>query len=171
MISTPPDWALTAAYWMHMLATVFWLGGLAVYSFFIIPLSERQPDSPHIADLTGSFERRLNAVGWFSILVLLASGMLQMSSNPNYIGFLSLSGRWAYAILIKHIFFAVMVAVNGWLTWGVNPAIRRARLLSVLGKQVNSLQALQAKHNRLIQFNLAVGGVILVFTAIARVTA
>ena len=93
-----------------MLATVAWLGGLAVYSLFLLPLHRRNPESKDIQQVADSFDRYLDALGWFSILVLLISGMLQMSSSPNYQGLLNLNGRWAYSILIKHIFFIVM----GW---------------------------------------------------------
>lgn len=153
-----------------MLASIAWLGGLTVFSLFLIPLSERQPNSQEIEKLLGSFENRMSSIGWFSILVLLVSGMLQMSSNPNYLGLLNLSGRWAYAILIKHIFFFVMVAINAWLTWGVNPAIRRARLQAELGREGSSLERLQVRHHRLVQVNLVFAALVLVFTAIARIS-
>lgn len=153
-----------------MLASVAWLGGLAVFSFFLIPLSQRQPDNTEVDQLLGDFERRMSSVGWFSILVLTISGLLQMSSNPNYLGLLDLSGRWAYAMLSKHILFVGMVGLNAWLTWGINPAIHRARLQMELGRGRASLTRLQRRHNLLVYINLGIGMVILIFTAIARVS-
>ena len=52
-------------------------------------------------------------------------GLFQMSVNPHYDGFLSISTQWSLAILTKHLLGIVMVVVSAIQTWEVIPAIRR----------------------------------------------
>ena len=46
---TTPTWALTLAYWFHLLATVVWIGGLATLALLILPLAQRQVDQATFA--------------------------------------------------------------------------------------------------------------------------
>ena len=163
-----PIWALSIAYWFHMLATVFWIGGLAVLSLLILPAARKTLDAQSYAALLDEFRRRLDSLGWFSIVVLLASGMIQMSANPNYEGFLSIQGLWGGAILIKHLLFGVMVALGGYLTWGIMPALRRAALLRARGKAVPEVEKLQQRSVTLMKVNLVLGILVLLLTAVAR---
>ncbi len=75
-----------------MLATVFWIGGLAALSIIVLPAACKVLAPGAYADLLAALQKRLDPLGWFSVIVLLASGMLQMSFSPNYEGFLSISG-------------------------------------------------------------------------------
>lgn len=165
---TTPVWALSIAYWLHMLATVLWIGGLAALSLLVLPAARKVLDPGSYADLLMALQKRLDPLGWFSIIVLLASGMLQMSSNPNYDGFLSIRGLWASSILIKHIIFGLMVLVSGYITWGLLPALRRAALLQASGKEVPHGEALQKRETFMLRLNLILGILVLLLTAIAR---
>ncbi|RME06459.1 MAG: hypothetical protein D6803_06415 [Anaerolineae bacterium] len=163
-----PVWALSLAYWMHMLATVTWIGGLAVFTLLVLPAARRTLDADVYAALVERFQTRFDAIGWFSVAVLLGSGMLQMSANPNYEGFLAINSRWAVAILIKHLIFVVMIAVSAAITWGVLPALRRAALLRARGRETPELPALLKRGALLMRLNLALGVIVLALTALAR---
>ena len=82
-----PAWALSLAYWLHMLATIVWIGGLASMSILVIPAARRALDTRQYAMLLGALQARLEPLGWFSIILLVGTGMLQMSASPNYQGF------------------------------------------------------------------------------------
>ena len=41
MIAAPPAWALAITYWLHLLATVTWIGSLAGISFLVLPAMQR----------------------------------------------------------------------------------------------------------------------------------
>ena len=165
---TTPVWALSIAYWLHMLATILWIGGLAALSLIVLPAAHKVLDPGVYADLLAALQKRIDPLGWFSVIVLLASGMLQMSSNPNYGGFLSINGLWAGSILIKHILFGVMVIVSGYITWGLLPALRRAALLQASGKDVPEGETLKKREIFLLRLNLILGVLVLLLTAIAR---
>ena len=165
-----PVWALSIAYWLHMLATVLWIGGLTALSTIVLPAAKKTLDTKDFADFLAAMQKRLDPLGWFSVIVLLTSGMLQMSSSPNYEGLLKIQGLWASSILIKHILFAIMVFISGYITWGLLPALRRAALLQARGKDDHNLQKLQNREAFFLRLNLFLGVLVLLMTAIARST-
>ena len=121
-----PPFALTLAYWLHMAATVVWIGGLTFQSFILAPILE--PRRTSSSAFAGDFE----PLAWLSLAILIATGLTQMSANPNYTGFLSISNRWSAAILIKHVVIGLMVALAAAQTWWLQP--RLARLLLVAAR-------------------------------------
>ena len=163
-----PFWALSIAFWAHMLATVLWIGGLVVLSVLVLPAARKTLDPQAYARFLEETQRRLDPLGWFSIILLLTSGMFQMSANPHYEGFLSISSLWSGAILVKHLFFGIMVAVSGIVTWGIMPALRREALLHARGKAAPNLARSQKWLTHFMLINLVLGILVLLLTAIAR---
>jgi uncharacterized membrane protein len=163
-----PTWALTIAFWLHMLATVVWIGGLAALSILVLPAARKALDASAYAALIESIQRRLDPLGWLCLLLLVATGLVQMSANPNYRGFLAINNQWAVAILIKHIVFAGMTAVSAYLTWGLLPALRRAALLQAHGQAAAGAERLRSQELLLLRLNLLLGFLVLALTALAR---
>ncbi len=167
-----PAWALSLAYWLHMLATIVWIGGLASMSILVIPAARRALDTRQYALLLGALQARLEPLGWFSIILLVGTGMLQMSASPNYQGFLEIQNRWAAAILLKHILFFLMLGISAYLTWGLFPKLRRLALQQARGLENPAASEIQSKllrqENRLVWANLTLGVLVLLLTAIAR---
>ena len=164
-----PEIILLVSFWLHMLATVAWIGGLAAVVFFIMPLASRMQDAETYAQTLTAVNQRLDVVGWLSLVVLVASGLFQMSANPNYEGFLAITNAWARAILIKHIVFFGMIAVSAYLTWGITPGLKRVALKKARSLEAPEETELLKRATRLIYLNLILGVIILVFTALARV--
>lgn len=164
-----PPWALLLSFWLHMLATVAWLGGLAALALFVLPSMHRTLKPKQFATWADALNRRLDPLGWFSLGLLTFTGLLQMDGNANYEGFLALSNPWAVAIFLKHIAFFGMLAVSGYLTWSVTPALSRAALQRAQGRSDRQEAALLRRFQRLIALNLALGALVLVFTAMARI--
>ena len=163
-----PYWALSLAFWLHMLATVAWIGGLVALVVIVLPAARGtlKPDS--YARLLEQIQRRLDPLAWLSLAVLLATGLFQLSANPNYEGFLNFSSRWAFSILIKHILFFGMIGVSAYLTWGIFPALRRIAMLQAKGLETEDAEKLRAREAFLLRINLILGLLILGFTALAR---
>ena len=168
-----PDWALTLAYWLHMLATVAWIGGLVTLSVLVLPAAQRTLEAGAYAELLGQVRRRLDPLGWISLLVLTGTGLFQMSASPNYEGFLSVNNRWAAAILVKHIVFLGIILLSAYLTWGLMPRLQRAAWRQAGGRpqaELTELAGLQRQEERLMRINLVLGVLVLALTAIARVS-
>jgi uncharacterized membrane protein len=166
-VDAPPQWVLAAAYWLHMLATVVWIGSLSALALLVLPAAQRSLSATALADLLTALQRRLDPLAWLSLLVLTATGLLQMSASPSYDGLLAITNPWAAAILVKHLVIAGMVGISAWMTWGVLPALQRA----ALRRQRDATAADPAATQRavwLLRLNLTLGIVVLGLTAIAR---
>jgi uncharacterized membrane protein len=111
-------WALSLAYWLHMLATIAWIGGLAALPLLVLPAARQGLAPGDYAVLLERIQRRLDPLSWFCLAVLLGTGMFQMSASPSYQGFLTITNRWSTAMLAKHIVFLVMIAISAYMTWG-----------------------------------------------------
>jgi uncharacterized membrane protein len=167
---TTPFWALSLAYWLHMMATVAWIGGLVALVVLVLPVARRVLASDSYAIFLEQVQRRLDPLGWLSLAVLLATGLFQLSANPNYEGFISISNRWAVVILIKHILFFGMIGVSAYLTWGILPSLRRMALMRAKGIEALDANKLQKQETLLLRINLFLGILILGLTSLARVS-
>lgn len=167
MISSPPGWALALTYWLHLLATVSWIGSLAAISFLILPAMKRTLDPETQLVFIEAMQKRLEPIAWFSMSLLLLTGLFQMSVDPHYDGFLSVSTQWSIAILSKHLLGIVMVVVSALQTWEVIPAIRRAIIRSKKSKDPEELNALRRREILLLRTNFGLSVLILLATAFA----
>jgi uncharacterized membrane protein len=167
-MTTPPSWALALTYWLHLFATVTWVGSLAGVSLLVLPAMRRSLDAETQLIFIEALQRRLEPIAWFSMSLLLATGLFQMSVNPHYDGFLSTSTQWSLAILIKHLLGVVMVVVSAIQTWEVIPAIRRAIVRSKKTRNAGELDALRRREVRLLRMNFGLSLLILLATAFAR---
>lgn len=165
-------WALTIAYWLHMLATVVWIGGLAALTFIVLPSARKALSDEGYSLLLERYQQRLDWMGWLSLAVLFGTGMFQMSAHPNYEGFFSVESRWAAALLGKHLVIFGMIGISAYLTWGVFPRLRRLALLQAKGYPDNEDRARRSLtlNARLLYLNLFLGIVVLALTALARVS-
>ena len=165
---TPPTWAIALTFWLHMLATVTWVGSLAAMSFLILPAMQRALDAETQLLFIEAIQKRLEPIAWFSISLLVLTGLFQMSVNPHYNGFLSISTQWSLAILAKHVLGIIMVVVTAIETWEVTPAIHRAILLAKKNKNTTNLDFLRKREITLLRINFGLSILILLATAFAR---
>ena len=166
-----PAIALTIAFWLHMLATVSWVGGQAVLSLVVFPASRKTLTPQDHHQLITVIIRRMNTVGWISLGILIGTGMIQLGANPNYTGFLGINSSWAVAILLKHITFGGILLLGAYQTWGLSPAIERIALLRAKGKASQEEQdALRQRESRILLLNTLLSVVVLFFTALARIS-
>jgi len=168
MISSPPAWALALTFWLHLLATVTWVGSLAGISFLVLPAMQRALDPETQLVFIEAMQKRLEPIAWFSMSLLVLTGLFQMSVNPHYDGFLSVSTQWSLAILIKHLLGIVLVVFSAIQTWEVIPAIRRAILKSRKGGNAEELDTLRRREILLLRMNFGLSTLILLATAFAR---
>jgi len=165
---TPPTWALALTFWLHLLATVTWVGSLAGVSFLVLPAMQRSLDPETQLVFIEAMQKRLEPIAWFCMSLLLITGLFQMSVNPHYDGFLSTSTQWSLAILTKHLLGIVMVVVSAIQTWEVIPAIRRAIVKSKKINNTEELDGLRRREILLLRMNFGLSILILLATAFAR---
>jgi uncharacterized membrane protein len=159
-----PTWVLALNYWLHLLATIAWLGGTLILVAVAWPgISGARADGPLRGELMGAFERRFRPIANLSLVVLLVTGMIQMSGDPHYEGFLRFANSWSLLLLAKHVVFLLMIGISLILQWGVKPALERAALLARESDQAEA--ALHRRLRRLTTINLIFGAFVLLLTA------
>lgn len=167
-MQTPPYWALALTYWIHLLATVTWIGGIVAISILVLPAARRTLKPVDQLAFLEAMQTRLEPLAWFSITALVLTGLFQMSVNVHYDGFLNVSSQWSLAILIKHGLGLIMGAVTAVQTWEILPAIRRTLMRREKDASEEEIIALQNREERLRKANLFLSILILGAAAFAR---
>ena len=156
-------WILVFSYWIHLLATVIWLGGQALIALVAWPALRR-------GTLDGNqwWQLQQRLLPWInaSLVILLITGLIQMTNDTNYSGFLVMDNLWAWAILLKHLAFLGMVAITVYLQAILYPAISRLQLLSQTLAETEA-DKFQQQGIRLLRLNLLCAAAVLFFTALA----
>jgi len=171
MLTLNAPWLLAASFFFHLIATVVWIGGLATMALVVWPgLRGALRDDAAFGRAVEAIEARFRPLANLSLAVLVITGFVQMNANSNYKGFLNFDNVWAQVILLKHVSIIGMIVVGAALTFGVQPALRRhALLVSAGAADEKEAAALRQRMNRLGRVNVALGVVVLVLTAVARV--
>ncbi len=164
------NWLLALAFWLHMVATIVWIGGLALMALVVWPGARAAlGPSPQLAELMRHWQRRFDPLAWVSLAVLIVTGLAQMAANKYYTGLLRVDNPWAAAILAKHLAVGGMVVIGAYMQWGLQPTLARLAVLEARGRATTELEQLRRREVRLTRLNLLCGLLVLAFTAIARV--
>ena len=161
-----PDWALALTFWIHFLAAVTLVGSLVAASLLVLPAAQALDPLGQL-NLIAGIQKRMEPAAWFSLSLLIVTGLFQMSVNIHYNGFLSVSNQWTIAILVKHILVVTMIVVSAVQTWDVLPSIRRLLMRKDKASQEDALK-LQRREAWLLRANLILAILILGATAFMR---
>jgi uncharacterized membrane protein len=164
-----PSWSVAVTFWLHMLAVVTWIGSLVSISVLILPAATRTLKPVDQLVFIDAIQRRLEPVAWFSISLLVVTGLFQMSVNVHYNGFLATSDQWSLAILAKHALVVILIVVSAMHTWDVLPTIRRELMKKDRADQ-GKLASLHQRETILLRTSLVLAVLILLATAVARAT-
>ena len=154
--------ALTIAFWLHMTATIVWIGGIFYQALIVNPALERFPNQR--GRLAEHMRRKFQPLAWLSLFVLIGTGLLQMSGNPNYVGLFAISNPWSRAILTKHLVIGLMILVAAYQTWVLNPRLSRL----AIKQDASASDQIAGEISRLNRVSLVLGILILGLTALAR---
>ena len=125
----------------------------------------------HVLDIDQwiQLQRRFTPWANASLVILWVTGLLQMTADPNYEGFLAVNSLWAQAILVKHVAVLGMMAFGLYIQLRIQPALGRLAILEK--KQPEHAAAererLARQEMRLVRLNLICATAVLFFTAVA----
>lgn len=149
---------------IHVLAAVFWIGGMLFFALVGAPVL-RGLESPGLrADLFGRLGERFRAAGWIAIGVLLATGTANLwFGGLLRIGVLADPGFWptpyGRSLGWKLGAVAAMLVVSATHDFGLGPAASRYAPGSPEALRARRRAALLARGNAML-------GVIVVFLAV-----
>jgi uncharacterized membrane protein len=162
-----PSWALTLVYFLHLSATVAWLGSLVGLTLLVIPAASKVLEVKDQVSLLDNIQARLDSLSWFCLFLLVATGMFQLSASPKYHGLLGVENNWEKAILIKHGLVITLAIASAVMSWGVMPAIRRAKIKMQRTGDDQELVPLRKREKFLLRLNLILAALVLLATAAA----
>jgi len=157
---------LASSYLVHLVATVVWIGGIVFVAFVVTPATVGEPGSSR---LLAAIQRRFAPIANLSLIVLIVTGMVQLTASSNYVGFLNFSNTWAKAIFLKHIAVGGMILAGLYMNLVLQPDLNRTAMLLASGKaKPEDTAALARRQSQLTQINMVLALVVLLFTAVAR---
>jgi uncharacterized membrane protein len=161
---------IAASFFIHMVATVIWVGGITLMALVVYPGVRRVLGAgPQAGAVMAELHRRFSPLAMISLAALGVTGLAQMSVNTHYNGFLQINNSWAVALLLKHVAYLVMAGLGAYSVWGITPALNRLAMLEAKGKPAGeALAALRRREERLNRINFVCALVVLFFTAVAR---
>jgi len=161
---------LVLTYWLHILATVVWIGGLTSLSIFVLPAAKKTLPAEEYSKFLSLMQKRMQPISWLCLVTLIFTGLFQLVTSPNYQGFLVIANTWAQAILIKHIAVGGMLGLSAYVTWGLIPSLNRMAFMQAMGKDIDEAQKekLEQRQLSIMQINLFLAVIILLLTAWAR---
>ncbi len=167
---------LSILFAIHLLAAVVWIGGLIVLALVVIPSVRRvlndapwaaASDQNPVEAIWAELERRFTPLANLSLVVLITTGMLQMSADENYGGFLQFNNTWAWAMFFKHLAVIGMAAIAGYVALVLEPERRRLQTYAAKRPDTEARQQLTRRRVRLAKLNLVCGLLTLLFSAVA----
>lgn len=154
---------LSIVNWLHMLATVLWIGGMTTNLLVLLPSARRTLEPSVMGALMGAVMGRFRIITYVSIAVLAVTGALMTQVNSQYLGGVFQFGNlWSILTLLKHIVVAMLVILAIYAYEGL---ARKVRRLAASGPSPQ-LANLQKKQMGLAVTGFALGIIILLLTAI-----
>ena len=163
----PDSTILAISLFFHLLATAIWVGGLLITTLLVWPEMRRVLESNiSLYSLLARLRKKFTPMSNLALAVLITTGLIQMSLDPNYDGFMTFDNTWSRVMLVKHIAIILMVIVGLVLQNAVFPALERTTLLLERQKaDVTAYEALRRREIRLTWVNVILGVCVLGFSA------
>ena len=140
---------IIACYWIHLVATVLWIGGILFIIFIAIP-SSRQVLGAESGKLMGEISKRFTPLANYSIVLLFVSGIVLAGLNKQFSVVRTLESNWTMALTLKLVLFFSMTAIHFYRGLVLAPKIMRTATQT-------EKAALQNLSINLVKVNLTLG--------------
>jgi uncharacterized membrane protein len=95
--------------WLHLLATVAWIGSMFAGFIIYLPAISKQLDPPAAGKLMGAAMKRTRIMVYVSISIFVISGVRLVSMHGMMYGRMYVGDSWFLFFLGKMLLFAIMV--------------------------------------------------------------
>ena len=144
--------------WLHLIATVLWIGGIAFILFIALP-SAKQIMGSDAGKLMGVISKRFTLVANCSIALLVLTGAAMAVLNNRFSSSAILENNWFIILVVKHILVFTMIVIHFYRGWILSPRIIRTGA----GPKQASMQRLSIS---LVKTNFGLGIAMLLIAAI-----
>jgi uncharacterized membrane protein len=156
-------WIVSLSHFLHISATVVWIGGIFMTLLIILPGSKTALESaPLVGKLMKEIGQRFTPPANMSILILIISGFILLYLNRNFTSFGDFSTSWNILIFYKLAFVAVMVCIHLYRGSILNQKI----IASAQQANEEKTAGLRKFSLDLVKINLILGIAVLIVTAV-----
>lgn len=135
---------LVTAAWLHLIATVIWIGGIAFILFIAMP-SARQVMGTDAGKLMGDVSKRFTPVANYSIVLLVLTGATMAVLNNRFSSSAILENNWIIILAAKHVLVFTMIVIHFYRGLILAPKIMRMeskpRKMSLQNLSINLVKA------------------------------
>lgn len=148
-------------YWMHLSATVIWIGGITFILLIAIP-STKQVLGAEAGKLMGDISKRFTPFANFSIICLIVTGLVLTWFNKHVSETGFSENIQTSGLILKHVLVFGMVVVHFYRGLVLNPKI-------VKTTSIDEKAALQKLSLNLVKVNFALGLLVLLLSGVIAV--
>lgn len=153
--------SLLALNWLHLLATVIWIGGITFVLFIAIP-SAKELLGSDAGKIMGIISRKFTLYANYSILLLITTGIAITALDGGFPGNKSTNLNLAGIFIFKHVAVLSMVAIHFFRGLVLAPKIKEAK--------PEKQPAMQSLSLNLVKVNFVLGlGVLFLSAAFATI--
>ena len=116
---------LSVVNWLHLMATVTWIGAMITNALAVLPAASESLDPPTMGRFIGSMMKKVRRLTYISIIVLILTGGIMMTQNAQYLGLFEFGNLWTILLLVKHIFIVCLVVLAIYAFEVVAPKVGR----------------------------------------------
>ncbi len=125
-------WIVGLSNTVHLLCTVLWIGWSALLALVVAPRADEAHREAKGWIVVAA--RRLPPLAYGALASLGATGMIQMSTHPQYEGMFTVLNSWSRLLLAKHLLILVSITLIFYLAQSISPRLRLAIRRDALGK-------------------------------------
>ena len=157
--------AATIVDWLHLLATVSWIGGIFIIAFIVSPSVEESLEPPVRLRFMSSYIKRFRVMAFVSMGVLVITGVAMMLFDPQHAGIYGPDTTWGLFLMLKHIFVLILIILAIYILRVLLPGIEKA------GSKGPSpeMAKLQNRQKTISIISFMVALLVLLFTAVTSV--
>lgn len=95
--------------WLHIMATIVWIGGMITNMFILRPVLASTLDPAQAGKVMGQLMKRFRIIVYSAIVVLGVTGIPLKIINENYISIINFENNWEIVSFIKHLCYGILV--------------------------------------------------------------
>jgi len=93
---------------LHLMATIAWIGGMFINMLVVIPTVQKVLDPPTAGKFMSALFKRIRIVVYTSLVVLFVTGIPMKIASEYYVSIINFDNNWEIAGFIKHVFVGLL---------------------------------------------------------------
>jgi len=157
-------------YWLHLLASVIWIGGIFLILFDVLP-SAKEYLGREAGGFMGIISKRFSTFAGLCIITLIITGAFILALDKGFKSLTALENLYSRILSFKLLIVLIMIAIHYYRNLWLNPKIAKLsplieESLEDEKEKISSLVVnLQRLSLNLVKINLGLGMLVLILSS------